>query len=132
VPFLGPILPDPGVDFQLVHTDDVAAALVAAVEGRGEPGRYNLAGPGALNVSRLARALGWWSVPIPGPAVDAIDELTSRLPGMPAETAWLTAFTVPVLMDTRKARDQLGWDPQWDALSTLRETIAGAREADVL
>ncbi len=72
VPFLGPILPDPGVDFQLVHTDDVATALVAAVEGEGEPGRYNLAGPGALNVPRLARALGWWSVPIPGSAVERV------------------------------------------------------------
>ncbi len=35
-------------------------------------------------------------------------------------------------MDSRKARDKLGWDPQWDAESTLRETIAGAREASVL
>lgn len=132
VPFLGPVLPDPGVDFQLVHTDDVASALLAAVEGQGEPGRYNLAGPGALSVTRLSRALSWWSVPIPGGAVGALDDIASRLPGMPAEAAWLTAFTVPVLMDTRKAREQLGWDPQWDAEATLRETIAGAREADVL
>ena len=51
---------------------------------------------------------------------------------MPAEAAWLTAFRVPTLMDTRKAREQLGWEPQWDAESTLRETIAGARESGVL
>ena len=132
VPFLGPVLPDPGVDFQLVHTDDVAAAIVLATEGKGEPGRYNLAGQGALNVPRLARALSWWSVPIPGGAINALDDLAAKLPGMPAEAAWLTAFTVPVLMDTRKARSELGWDPQWDAESTLRETIAGAREAAVL
>ena len=132
IPFLGPILPDPGIDFQLVHTDDVAAALVAAVEGRGEPGRYNLAGPGALSVSRMARALGWLSVPIPGSAVATLDEILGKLPGMPAEAAWLTAFRVPTLMDTRKAREQLGWEPEWDAESTLRETIAGARESGVL
>ena len=53
LPFLGPVLPDPGVDFQLVHTDDVATALLAAVEGDGEPGRYNLAGPGSMSVTRL-------------------------------------------------------------------------------
>lgn len=132
VPFVGPVLPDPGVDFQLVHTDDVAAALVAAVEGAGEPGRYNLAGPGALSVGRLARALGWWSVPIPAAALGTLNGLASKFPGLPAEAAWLTAFTVPVMMDTRKARGQLGWDPQWDAASTLRETIAGARAAGVL
>jgi nucleoside-diphosphate-sugar epimerase len=132
IPFLGPILPDPGIEFQLVHADDVAAALVAAVEGRGEPGRYNLAGPGALNVSRLARALGWHSVPVPGPAVATLDELLGKLPGMPPEAAWLTAFRVPTLMDTKHARESLGWEPIWDAESTLRETIAGARETGVL
>lgn len=132
IPFLGPILPDPGIDFQLVHTDDVASALLAAVEGRGEPGRYNLAGPGAMSISRMAHALGWLSVPVPGVAVSTFDDLLGRLPGMPAEAAWLTAFRVPTLMDTRKARDVLGWDPIWDAESTLRETIEGARETGIL
>ena len=132
IPFLGPILPDPGVDFQLVHTDDVAAALLAAVEGRGEPGRYNLAGQGAMSVGRMARELGWLSVPVPGVAVATLDELLGRLPAMPAEAAWLTAFRVPTLMDTRKAREELGWDPHWDAVATLRETIIGARESGVL
>lgn len=132
LPFLGPILPDPGVDFQLVHTDDVASALAAAVVGKGEPGRYNLAGQGAMSVGRMARALGWLSVPVPGAAVATLDELLQRLPGMPAEAAWLTAFRVPTLMDTRKARELLDWDPQWDAEATLRETVLGARESGVL
>ena len=35
VPFLKPVLPDPGVPFQLVHHDDVASAMRAAVLGRG-------------------------------------------------------------------------------------------------
>ena len=132
VPFLGPVLPDPGVEFQLVHTDDVATALLAAVEGAGEPGRYNLAGQGSMSVSRMARALSWWSVPIPGPTVAVLDEILSKLPGLPAEAAWLTAFRLPVLMDTRRAKEELGWEPKWDAESTLRETISGAREAGAL
>ncbi len=132
IPFLGPILPDPGVDFQLVHTNDVATALVAAVEGRGAPGRYNLAGPGAMSVGRMARALGWLSVPVPAVAVATLDDLLDKLPGMPAEAAWLTAFRVPTLMDTRKAREELGWVPEWDADTTLRETIQGAREDGIL
>ena len=33
------VLPDPGTRFQLVHTDDVARAIAAAVRGEGEPGR---------------------------------------------------------------------------------------------
>jgi len=132
IPFLGPLLPDPGIEFQLVHTNDVAEALLAAVEGRGEPGRYNLAGPGSLSVGMLARALGWFSIPIPGAAVTGLDELLQRVPGLPPEAAWLTAFRVPTLMDTTRARELLGWEPQWDAESTLRETVEGARESGIL
>ena len=35
-------------------------------------------------------------------------------------------------MDTRKAREELGWDPDWDADATMRETVAGARESGIL
>src|SRR5438874_8801836 len=48
VPLLSPALPDPGVPFQLVHRDDVATAMPAAVLGRGSPGVYNLARPSRL------------------------------------------------------------------------------------
>ncbi len=132
VPFLGPVLPDPGVEFQLVHTIDVAAALRTAVEGGGPPGRYNLAGPGAMSIARMARACGWWSVPVPGTAVAALSEVATRIPGLPPEVQWLNAFREPTLMDTRKAREEFGWEPQWDAEATLRETVAGARESGVL
>src|SRR5438874_2380692 len=50
VPMLKPVIPDPGVPFQLVHTDDVATALRAGALGRGEPGVYNLAAPGVLTM----------------------------------------------------------------------------------
>ncbi|HEU4802567.1 MAG TPA: NAD-dependent epimerase/dehydratase family protein [Solirubrobacterales bacterium] len=132
IPFLGPVLPDPGAEFQLVHTLDVASALRAAVEGAGPPGRYNLAGPGSMSIARMARACGWWSVPVPGAAVAALSEVANRIPGLPPEVEWLNAFRAPTMMETRKARDELGWTPEWDAEATMRETVSGAREAGVL
>jgi nucleoside-diphosphate-sugar epimerase len=132
IPFLGPVLPYPGAEFQLVHTLDVASALRAAVEGAGPPGRYNLAGPGSMSIARMARACGWWSVPVPGAAVAALSEVANRIPGLPPEVEWLNAFRAPTMMDTRKARDELGWTPEWDAEATMRETVSGAREAGVL
>ncbi len=63
MPALKPVIPDPGVSFQLVHHDDVATAMRAAVLGRGEPGVYNLAASGTITMSDLAAALGWYSVP---------------------------------------------------------------------
>jgi UDP-glucose 4-epimerase len=132
VPFLRPVLPDPGNPFQLVHHDDVAQALEAAVTGRGEPGIYNLAGDGEMKVSDLASALGWYSVPIPNLAVEAAAELIARIPFAPAELSWINALRVPVLMDTTKAREVLGWDPDHDTPETLRQTVESARAEGVI
>jgi UDP-glucose 4-epimerase len=127
VPILKPVLPDPGVPFQLVHHDDVAAAMRAAVLGRGAPGVYNLAGPGQLTVAELARELGWYSIPVPELAVDGVAEMVARLGFLPAQAQWIAAFREPVIMDTGKARRELRWRPGHDALETLRETITAAR-----
>ena len=58
MPILKPVIPDPGVRFQLVHEDDVAAAFLAGVRGQGEPGAYNLAGPGHHPHVRRGRRAG--------------------------------------------------------------------------
>jgi nucleoside-diphosphate-sugar epimerase len=129
VPGIKPVLPAPGVPFQLVHHDDVADALVAGVLGRGEPGAYNLAGGGEITTSDLAKALGYRAVPVPDAAVGATAEAIARLPFMPDEATWIEAVRRPTLMDTVKARSQLGWSPRHDALATLQATIAGVRDA---
>jgi nucleoside-diphosphate-sugar epimerase len=127
VPGAKPVLPDHGVPFQLVHHDDVASALKAAVLGKGEPGTYNLAASGEITMSDLADALHWYSVPVPDLAVDATAEIVSRLPFMPAEASWVNAARVPVLMSTEKARKTLRWKPKHDTSSTLKQTVAAAR-----
>jgi nucleoside-diphosphate-sugar epimerase len=132
VPFLKPVLPGPGSPFQLVHHDDVAQALVAAITGRGEPGIYNLAGEGTIKTSDLASALGWYSVPVPHVAVDLTAEVISRIPFVPAELSWINALRVPVLMDTTKARENLGWLPEHDTRETLELTVEGARAEGII
>jgi nucleoside-diphosphate-sugar epimerase len=127
IPAIKPVLPDPGVPFQLVHHDDVATAMRAAVLGRGAPGIYNLAGPGQLTVKQLADELGWYSIPVPELAVDAIAQTLARLEFLPPQVQWISAFREPVIMDTSKARRELGWRPKHHALATLRETISATR-----
>src|SRR5260370_4994007 len=83
VPILKPLLPDPGVPFQLGHHDYVADAFKAAVLGKGQPGIYNLAGSGELTVRQLSEELGWYSIPVPELAVEAASELTTRLTVLP-------------------------------------------------
>jgi UDP-glucose 4-epimerase len=127
VPILKPVLPDPGVPFQLVHHDDVASAMRAAVLGRGAPGIYNLAASGELTVKDLARELGWYSIPVPELAMDVVAEMVGRLGFLPTQAQWVAAFREPVIMDVSKARRELRWRPKHDSLHTLRETIAAER-----
>jgi UDP-glucose 4-epimerase len=128
LPLARPVVPDPGVPIQLVHHDDVARAMAAAICGDGRPGAYNLAGEGVVGVADIAHSIGWRSVPVPRPAVSLGTAAAKRLPFGPSLLEWATALDTPVLMDTAKARHGLGWKPQHDALETLRETAAGARE----
>jgi UDP-glucose 4-epimerase len=131
-PALKPVLPDPGVPFQLVHHDDVAAAFLAAVLGRGTPGAYNLAAPGEVTMSELATALGWHTFPVPEAALDTLAELVARMPLVPAQAQWIESIRQPVLMDTSRARAELGWEPQHDARQTLSEMVEAARAEGLL
>jgi nucleoside-diphosphate-sugar epimerase len=127
LPVLKPVHPDPGVRFQLVHHDDVASAMRAAVLGRGDPGVYNLAASGSITMSDVADALGWYSIPLPELALGATAEVVARLPFLPTEAQWIESFRTPVLMNTSKARRELRWRPRHDARETLQAMVDAAR-----
>ena len=127
MPLLKPVIPDPGTPFQLVHEDDVARAFVAGVRGLGEPGPYNLAGGGVLTAADIADALGWYSVPVPRPVVDATAEVVTRIPLVPESVAWIHSVKKPVLMKTDRARRLLRWRPQHTSKATLRAMVAAHR-----
>ncbi|HST39453.1 MAG TPA: NAD-dependent epimerase/dehydratase family protein [Conexibacter sp.] len=132
VPVLKPVIPDNGISFQLVHHDDVAAALRAATLGRGKPGIYNLAAHGTLTMRDLADDLGWYAIPVPELAVDVAAEVATRLPFIPEDAQWLNALRVPMLMDVSKAERELRWRPRYGVRETLRATIAEARLSQML
>jgi len=132
LPVVRPLLPDTGVPFQLVHHDDVAAAIAAATAGEGMPGVYNLAAPDEITTADLARELGWGTVPVPKAAVSAVAAAIERAPLTPAIAEWINAFRTPVLMDCSKAGRELGLTEWRPAAETLPETIAAARERGLL
>ena len=112
MPILRPVIPDPGVPFQLVHTEDVARALLAGALGRGEPGVYNLAADGELTdvATSPTRSAGTRSR-CPSLAVDATASIVSRLPFLPPEAYWINAFTTSVVMDTARRRPSCAGGP---------------------
>ena len=117
------LLPDPGTPFQLVHHDDVASALVAATKGEGTPGAYNLAGDGTITLSDLARATGRLAFPVPRILL-APAAIGANLPLVPTLAQWVNAGRTPVVMDTAKARRELGWRPRYDTRETLDALVS--------
>jgi UDP-glucose 4-epimerase len=127
MPMLKPVIPNPGVPFQLVHEEDVASAFAAAVRGRGEPGPYNLAGSGTLTLGDVADALEWYSVPVPKPVTETTAEMVTRLPLLPDSVAWIHAIRKPVLVKTAHARRELGWRPKHTSIAALGEMVEAER-----
>src|SRR4029079_6120938 len=89
LPVVRPVLPDTGIPFQLVHHDDVASAIAAAVAGEGEAGIYNLAARDEWTPAALARALGGATRPVPRAAVAAVAAAIDRAPLTPAFAEWI-------------------------------------------
>ena len=119
LPVLKPPLPDPGTPMQLVHHDDVASAIALAATTSAPPGAYNLAGDGVVSISAVAEELGARSIRVPRLAATVASEVMARLPFLPSSLEWLHAGRTAVVMDTSKAKTQLGWTPKYTGAETL-------------
>lgn len=119
LPLLKPPFPDPGTPLQLVHHDDVASAIALAATTSASPGAYNIAADGALSMSDVADALGARAVRVPKIAMTAASQVVARLPFVPSALEWLHVGRTSVVMDTTKAKSQLGWTPKYTATQTL-------------
>jgi nucleoside-diphosphate-sugar epimerase len=119
-------LPVPDLPIQFIHEDDVGQAFVLCIHGAGEPGAYNIAGDGVLSAPEVARELGVVPIPMPaGPVQAAARGIAALpgLPGMPPVTEWIEALSHPPIMDTTKAKRELGWSPRYTGVEALRDTL---------
>lgn len=118
--------PTADVPMQFIHEADVGQALLKCVLAEGPPGAYNIAGDGVVTGSDVTRELGLTPVPIPAGAVHAATRTLARLPWpgiVPPAAEWVEALSHPAIMDTRKARRQLGWTPAFSGIESLRDTL---------
>ncbi len=113
----------PALPLQLIHQEDVAEALRLCVLGAGPPGAYNIAADDVVTVVDIARELGLRVLPVPGAPVAAVARAVSRVPFLPSGAQWVEALSHPSIMDTTKAKNELGWSPKHSAIASLRSTI---------
>jgi nucleoside-diphosphate-sugar epimerase len=118
-------IPVPDLPLQLIHEDDVASALLQCVLGLGPPGAYNIAADDTLTAADIVKLLGGIPVPLPAQPAHAAARAAARLPGLPQPAQWIEALAHPAVMDTSKARTELGWEPRVSARSALLQTLRG-------
>ena len=74
----------------------------------------------------VAREFGVAAVPVPAAIAHAAARASSaipRLPFTPAAADWVEAMSHPAIMDTSKAKQELGWSPRYTSAEALRATI---------
>ena len=112
---------------QAVHSDDVADAVVRVLERRAG-GAFNLAAEPPLMRDDIAQTLGARPVHVPKPVLRTATMLGWRSRLQPLDPGWIDlAFAVP-LMDSGRARRELGWSPSVSAKDALAELVEGMRD----
>jgi nucleoside-diphosphate-sugar epimerase len=79
-----------------------------------------------LTAADVAREFGALPVRLPAAPAQAAARAVARLPFLPPVAEWVEAAGRPVIMDTSRAREQLGWEPRFTGLEALRDTLRGS------
>jgi nucleoside-diphosphate-sugar epimerase len=121
-----PILPIPNeFVFQAVHADDVADAYWQVVRHRAS-GAFNVAAEPVVTPQNLARLFSARRVlPIPVRLLHAFVGATWRLRLQQTDSGWVAMAAGAPIMDTTRARTELGWEPRTSSLDAIGEVIEG-------
>lgn len=131
-PGLIPAVPEiPRLRFQAVHSHDVGdayrRALVEQVKGP-----FNIAAAPPLGPEEIAELMSARTFPMPARLARGMAELSWHARLQPSGPGWLDmALNVP-LMSSKRAREELGWEPEYSATEALSELVEGLREGDGL
>jgi UDP-glucose 4-epimerase len=141
--FIGPLLPNfavrreliplvPRIErlcFQAVHSLDVGIAYREAVL-RDVSGPFNIAADPVIGPDELATLLEARLFDAAPRLVRGLADLTWHLRLQPTEPGWFDlALGVPV-MDTGRAKRELGWSPGTSSLDALAELLDGLQRAE--
>jgi UDP-glucose 4-epimerase len=127
-PGLLPLVPDlPGLRFQALHTVDAASAYRLAILGSAR-GPFNIAADPVLDARTLGELLGARPVKLPARPLRQAVAAAWRLHLAPASPMLVDlALSLPI-MDTSRARSELGWRPSRTSVEAIAEFLSGLRE----
>ena len=139
--FLGPFLPRPllkpgrvpfvpavpGLRVQIVHSDDVGEAYRLALVSDAR-GAFNLAAEPPLDPDEVARTLRTRTVPVPARALRGLTGAAWLARLQPTSPDWVDLALATPLLDTMRARTELGWAPRHTAQETLLDWFGGLHD----
>ncbi len=115
---------------QLIHEDDVVAAIGHALNTPGLRGAYNVAADGTLPLRRIVRLLGSLPLPLPSPALAASERLLGWV-GVDFPDRLDTPYLqFPCTADTGAMHARLGFHPERD-LPGVVDAFRAADDSDV-
>lgn len=124
-----PVIPRlPLLRFQTVHSLDVGQALRLAALRTDARGAFNLAAEPPIGPDELAELFHARTVPVPAGLLRALAAFAWRARLVPTEPGMVDLLLAVPLMDTTRARDELGWKPTRSATEALCEVVEGMRE----
>jgi UDP-glucose 4-epimerase len=119
-----PFVPVPaGLQVQLVHSDDVAAAVVLALRHR-PSGAVDVA-TDALDARGIAAVVGARPLSVPPGLVRGLVRLLDAVGPGHLTPGWFALLTGTPVVTCRRARDELGWTPRRTGAEVARELLDG-------
>ncbi|MGW0788687.1 NAD-dependent epimerase/dehydratase family protein [Streptomyces sp. NPDC002911] len=129
-PGLLPFVPDlEGLRFQVLHTDDAAEAYRLAV-ARDVRGAFNLAADSVTDARQLGELLDARVVRAPTTLVRGALAAAWRTHAVPASPHLFDAVLRLPVMNSERAREELGWRPSYSAVEALRAFLHGVSHGE--
>lgn len=123
-----PVVPDlERLRFQCVHSHDIGEAYRLAIT-KEVRGAFNVAADPILDPAVLSDLFDARPVKITAETVYKLWNLTYKLRLHPTPPGWLDLVLQTPVMDTTRARTELGWEPVHSSQEALLDLLKGMRE----
>ena len=117
---------------QVVHSYDLGEAFKLAILNEEARGAFNIAAEPVLDAKEIGRILNARPLPVPASLARAGAGLSWALRLQPVPPGWLDLSRNVPIMDTQKARRELGWTPSFSADEALLDILEGLRSGSGL